>query len=119
MVSRLFRPVQWLLMAALLLSVTFAQTNKRPLNHKDYDSWRTISGQHLSPDGKFLAYGLFPEEGDGEVVIRNLVTGKEQRESAGARPVAAPPANPEEEGPPVQRNATIEFSADSRTLVFS
>ena len=46
-----------LLAAGLLVSLSFAQTAKRPLNHKDYDGWRTIASQHLSADGKFLAYG--------------------------------------------------------------
>ena len=69
----------WLLAAAVLVPVSLAQ-GKRPLNHGDYDGWRSIVGQRLSNDGKFLVYGLFPQEGDGEVVIRNLVTGKEQRE---------------------------------------
>src|SRR5580658_689364 len=104
---------------ALTLSMALAQTAKRPLNHHDYDTWRTIAGQRLTNDGKFLAYSLFPEEGDGEVVIRNLVTGQETRIPAGARPVAAPAATEEEEGPPVQRGVTIEFSADSKTVVFS
>src|SRR5438874_7111302 len=102
----------------LLLTVSFAQS-KRPLNHRDYDSWRSIAGQKLSNDGKFLAYGVFPQDGDGVVIVRNLVTGKEQREPAGARPIAAPAAA-EEEGPgPGPRAPTIEFSADSKTLVFS
>src|ERR1700689_1997176 len=103
----------------LTLSIALAQTAKRPINHHDYDSWRTITGQRLTNDGKFLAYSLFPQEGDGEVVIRNLVTGQETRIPAGARPVAAPAATDEEEGPPVQRGVTIEFSADSKTVVFS
>src|ERR1019366_6727349 len=71
--------------------------SQRPLNHGDYDSWRSIVGQKLSADGKFLVYGLFPQEGDGEVVIRNLATGKEQREPAGQRPAPVPPA-PDQEG---------------------
>jgi len=66
--------------AAALLSLAFAQTAKRPLNHHDYDGWKTISGRRLSADGKFLAYGVFPQEGDGEVIVRNLVTGKDQHE---------------------------------------
>ena len=102
--------------AALLL---IAQTARRPLNHHDYDGWRAIAGQKLSADGKWLAYGLFPQEGDGEVVIRNLVTGKEQREPAGARPQPAPPTGAEEGPPPEARAATITFSADSRAVVFS
>ena len=104
--------------AAVLFPVSFAQS-KRPLNHGDYDGWRSIVGQRLSNDGKFLVYGLFPQEGDGEVVIRNLVTGKEQREPAGVRPAPTPPT-PGEEGPaPEVRGAVLEFSADSKTVVFS
>src|ERR1035441_8823441 len=68
---------------------------------------------------KFLVYGLFPQEGDGEVVIRNLMTGKEQREPAGLRPAPTPPT-PGEEGPaPEVHGATLTFSADSKTVVFS
>src|ERR1700681_3949572 len=113
------RVALWLLTAALLLSVASAQSGKRPLNHKDYDGWRSIASPHLSNDGKFLAYGLFPQEGDGEVVIRNLVTGKEQREPAGARPAPTPAATPEEGPPAPPPTVTFAFSADNRTLVFS
>ena len=115
---RFLRVSAWLLAAAVLVPVSFAQS-KRPLNHGDYDGWRSIVGQRLSNDGKFLVYGLFPQEGDGEVVIRNLVTGKEQREPAGVRPAPTPPT-PGEEGPaPEVRGAVLEFSADSKTVVFS
>jgi len=107
-----------LLVAAALVSVSAGQSGKRPLNHNDYDGWRSITSQRLSNDGKFLAYGLFPQEGDGEVVVRNLVTGKETHEPAGARPAPVPAATPEE-GPPVAPSVTISFSADSRTVVFS
>jgi dipeptidyl aminopeptidase/acylaminoacyl peptidase len=108
----------WLIAIAGLVTVSFAQS-KRPLNHNDYDGWKSIVSQKLSNDGKSLAYGLFPQEGDGEVVIRNLVTGKEQREAAGARPAPVPNANAEEGPPPEARGVTISFSADSKTLVFS
>ena len=44
------RPAAWLLTAAVLLPLSFAQTGKRPLNHNDYDGWRSISSQRrLSP----------------------------------------------------------------------
>ncbi len=100
-----------------LLAVSAPAQTKRPLNHHDYDGWRAIAGQHLSPDGKFLAYAVFPEEGDGEVIVRSLVTGKETRYPAGARPA---PATASEEAPAAEaRGATILFSSDSRTVVFS
>jgi dipeptidyl aminopeptidase/acylaminoacyl peptidase len=113
------RVLRELAAAALLFSVAFAQTARRPLSHKDYDGWKTISSQRLSADGKFLAYGLFPQEGDGEVVVRNLATGVDTRFPAGVRPqpVAAPV--PEEGPPPEARATTIVFSADSQYVVFS
>jgi len=113
----LLRRLPLLLIATL--SLAFAQPGKRPLNHHDYDGWKTVSGQRLSADGKFLAYGVFPQEGDGEVIVRNLVTGKDQHEPAGARPAPEQAAVPEEGPPPPPRAVTILFSADSRTLVFS
>ena len=106
-----------LLSTGMLLTVSFAQTAKRPLNHKDYDGWRTIASQKLSNDGKFLAYATFPQEGDGEVLIRNLVTGKEARFPAGARP--QPAASTEEGTTPEARSTTIGFSSDSKFAVFS
>ena len=77
------------LILCCLVAVAGAQTaGKRALSHRDYEAWKTISSQVLSRDGKFLAYALFPEEGDGELVIRDLVTGKELHESAGSVPPA-------------------------------
>src|ERR1700722_6310746 len=100
---------------------SIAQTPaKRPLHHRDYDSWRTISGQTLSRDGKFLAYSLFPEEGDGEIVVRNLATGKESRESAGSLPPAPDTQNFEApaEGPGGGgRGARLAFTADGKFLI--
>ncbi|HEX8183102.1 MAG TPA: hypothetical protein VF747_00075, partial [Blastocatellia bacterium] len=55
-----------LCVSVLLLSTSiFAQqpAQKRPLTHADYDSWRSIQGQTLSNDGKFLAYALVPQDG--------------------------------------------------------
>ena len=73
---------------ALALSGSAAgqqSAQKRPLTHNDYDSWRTIQTPRLSRDGKFLAYALTPEDGDGEIVVRNIGTGTEWRYGIGAR----------------------------------
>jgi hypothetical protein len=103
-------------LTCLLVAVSFAQTAKRPLNHKDYDGWRTMAGQHLSADGKFLAYAMFPEEVDGELVVRNLVTGKDSHFPARPQPAAT---TTEEGPPPEPRATTIAFSSDSRFVAFS
>lgn len=103
---------------------------KRPLTHNDYDNWRAIQGQSLSRDGKFVAYALVPQDGDGEVVARNLATGVERRHSRGAGPANSPQRSPEAEptsGPPPLGPAPFGpapfagrpvFTADSRFLVF-
>ncbi len=99
-----------------------AQT-KRPLRHTDYDAWRDIHSQRLSPDGNYVAYGLFPQQGDGEVVVRNLKTGAEWRTPAGARPEPSRPdpalENPVEDERPQRPNITVQFTPDSRFVVFS
>jgi dipeptidyl aminopeptidase/acylaminoacyl peptidase len=105
---------------SLLVVVVFAvsaSAQKRALTAKDFDSWKSISGQALSHDGHYLAYGLFPQEGDGEVIIRDLTTGKEWHENGGQLP---PPPAPEEgaDGPAPPRNIRLSFSRDSKTLVF-
>ena len=112
------------LRSPLLLGLAFcafAQTGpKRPLNHRDYDGWRTIQNQVLSRDGKFLAYSLFPEEGDGELVVRNLATGKELREPCGSAPPAAENSGEEpSEGPAAVRGIRIVITHDNAFVVAS
>ena len=118
------------LLALLVSSSVLAQQSgpKRPLTHADYDSWRSIQGQSLSRDGKFVAYALVPQDGDGEIVVRNLTTGVEWRHSRGAAPVNPPQRSPEAEpgpgpgpGPGFGQGALAgrpTFTADSRFVVF-
>ena len=104
----------------LVLAMASLAAQKRPLTHQDYDAWRSIRSQQLSRDGKFLAYALFPQEGDGEFVVRNLTTGKEWRQSCGETPPPPKPnfANPEEDQPQ-PTGITIAFTFDSKNVVFS
>lgn len=92
---------------------------KRPLHHRDYDTWRAIQSQVLSRDGKFLAYALYPQEGDGELVIRDLITGKEFRENTGTLPPA--PDTQNFEAPVAEqaaaRSLRITFTHDNRFVV--
>lgn len=106
---------------SLFLALMQAQTGtKRPVTHADFDSFRAISGQKISPDGKYVAYGWFPQEGDGEVIVRDLASNAEIRERAGELPPPAPP-DPEaaEAAPAAQRTATIQFTADSQWVIFT
>jgi dipeptidyl aminopeptidase/acylaminoacyl peptidase len=110
----LVRSFSLLLIPTGLLVAQSQTSTKRPLNHQDYDSWRTISSQQLSRDGKWLGYAYMPQDGDGDFIVRNLSSGKEYKFPAGALP--PPPviipgeANPEVEPP--RRNLTIRFTSD-------
>src|SRR5215831_5015623 len=101
-----------------LVSVTTAQQNatKRSLTHNDYDSWKSIQSPKLSRDGKFLAYALTPQDGDGELVVRNLVTGAEWRSGIGTRVTQA--ATDDETGvataPAGAQGPEIFFTHDAR-----
>jgi dipeptidyl aminopeptidase/acylaminoacyl peptidase len=107
-------------LSLLLASLLVAQ--KRPLTHADYDEWRHIQNQQLSNDGHYLAFAMFPQEGDGELIVRNLVTGKEIRQPIGELPPPLPPnfATRQIEPPrPRPPGIAVKFSQDSRTLVIS
>ena len=104
-----------LLLASQLLA------EKRPLNHADYDGWKHIQNQQLSNDGRYLAYAVFPQEGNGELILRDLKTGKETRQPVGELPPPPRPnyANPvQEETPPAPPGVSVKFSPDNKTLVF-
>src|SRR5512133_3183135 len=119
MFSRNSASRRFVLLLCLLIACA-ATAQKRPLAHKDYDSWRSIQSQELSPDGKFLAYGVFPQAGDGEVVVRNLATGQEIRQAAGQKP-EPPRPNPAaaEDEPPPQVRIKLDFTPDNKWVVFS
>lgn len=104
--------------ASLLAVCTPAIAAKRPLTHQDYDAWRSIISPAVSNDGHYLAYGLFPQEGDGVVVVRDLRSNKEWRENAGALPPPPVPDPNIEEPVATARTMRLAISADSRTVVF-
>jgi dipeptidyl aminopeptidase/acylaminoacyl peptidase len=121
------RSVALLCTLALLASMSLAQqatpaTTKRPLTHQDYDSWRSILAQQVSRDGKFVAYAYVPQDGDGEIVVRNIATGVDWKASRGYRPPVPPPDDPGTNIAEFQaeqaRLLRPVFTADSRFVVF-
>jgi dipeptidyl aminopeptidase/acylaminoacyl peptidase len=130
-----FRRSASLVCIITLLSTTFvaypaafvraqqASAAKRALTHQDYDAWRSILAQEVSRDGKFVAYAYVPQDGDGEIVVRNTATGVDWRAPRGYRPPVPPPDDPGTNLAEFQaeqaRLLRPVFSADSRLLVFS
>jgi hypothetical protein len=63
---------------------------KKPITHDVYDAWKSIQGTKISRDGAWVAYALVPQDGDGELVVRNLKTNVEYRAPRGRDPVITP-----------------------------
>lgn len=55
----------------LLMGIS-AVAQKKPLDHSVYDSWQSIGEKLVSADGRFIAYVINLQEGDGELVIRSV-----------------------------------------------
>src|SRR5439155_5750354 len=56
-----------------------ARPAKRALTQADWDGWRSITGAALSRDGRWAAYTLIPQVGDGELVVRSTSGATEYR----------------------------------------
>lgn len=103
--------------------ITAQSTAKRALTMQDFDSWRSLQGSTISRDGKFVAYVMQPQDGDGELFVKNTATGAEWKFARGYRP-PTPPPDPSD---PVATQAFIaqgrllrpSFSADSKYLFFN
>ncbi len=57
------------LLCLVLASGSWAQSTKRSLTHEDYDGWKSVQRTSLSHDGKWVAYEVNPQEGDGLLVV--------------------------------------------------
>jgi len=117
---RLFRHFPlWSLLTLLCTAISVAEPVKRPLAPADFDGWREFHTPQLSRDGQWLAYSDMPQVDDGHVIARNLSTGKEWREPAGARPPAPfpPPVSPNPEDTPPPRQVRMALTSDGSFLV--
>ncbi|HXS00257.1 MAG TPA: prolyl oligopeptidase family serine peptidase [Pyrinomonadaceae bacterium] len=108
--------------ATMLAAQQAAAPAKRPITHQDYDSWRSISAQQISRDGKFVAYAYVPQDGDGEIIVRNIATGVDWRAPRGYRPPVPPPDDPGTNVGEFQaeqaRLLRPVFTADGKFVVF-
>src|SRR5215470_12784496 len=103
---------------ALLFAVVLVADAPRPMQLSDILAWKRITSPTISNNGEWFAYRLAPAEGEGEVVVRNIKSGKDQRFSIGDPTASAP--TPDPSAPPTPPAAamaaagsTITISADS------
>ena len=83
--------------AFLLLTIYPAFSQKKPLDPTVYDDWQRIGERALSADGKYVAYTVVPQEGDGRLYIRATGDGYAKE---------------------IPRGARVDFTADGRYAVF-
>lgn len=90
------------------VSGTASAPDKRPLSHDDYDAWRSIVSPALSSDGRWALFLETPQDGEADLVVLELKTGKSHRHAIGYSG----------EGTDAERAARPEFSPDVTHVVF-
>ncbi len=61
----------WMAVAGCLIGAFPVLGQKKAMDHDVYDGWQRVDGVQLSPDGRVLVYQINPQEGDGELIVRN------------------------------------------------
>ncbi|TDO28074.1 S9 family peptidase [Sediminibacterium goheungense] len=61
-----------LMLALLLLPAIQTLAQKKPLDHTVYDGWESLGERVISNNGKYVAYAVNPQEGDGNLYIQSV-----------------------------------------------
>jgi dipeptidyl aminopeptidase/acylaminoacyl peptidase len=99
--------------ALAFLAGLLAFAAPRPIQITDIFGWKRIQAPNVSSDGGYFAYRVVPNEGDSELVIRNLKDAKETRFPIGEVVAGGGGGRG---GPP--RETGVEFSDDGKWLAF-
>ncbi|MEX2662156.1 MAG: hypothetical protein WD227_09500, partial [Vicinamibacterales bacterium] len=80
---------------------------------EDIIAWKSVSTTAISNNGEWFAYRVAPQEGDAELTVRNIASGKETKFPLGE--VGAPAGR----GGAPAGGASIQFSDDSKWIAFT
>ena len=88
---------------------------KKAVEIEDVIAWKNISAVSLPKGGEWFAYRIEPQEGDAELVVRNIASGKELKFPMGevGAPSGGGPAAPAD--PPAGRAAARSRSPTTRS----
>jgi dipeptidyl aminopeptidase/acylaminoacyl peptidase len=79
-----------LLLLVMICASVISSAQKPPLDHSVYDSWKSINSPQISADGKWVAYIISPQQGDGWLYIYNVSTGIKDSVPRGTRSTFSP-----------------------------
>lgn len=120
---RVRRALFVLSLLSLLVPFVPAQATKRALTFQDFDSWQLLQGAQISRDGKWVAYVMQPQDGDGEFWVKTTDGELQWSAPRGYRPPAPPPdaSDPAatEAFQALGRLLRPRFSADSKFVFFN
>src|SRR5215831_18916171 len=105
----------------LILAGVLVADAPRPMQLSDILGWKRITSPTLSNNGEWFAYRLAPAEGEAEVVVRNIKTGKDQRFPIGDPGASAPTPDPAAPPAPIAIAAggsSVALSGDSKWAAF-
>src|ERR687897_978438 len=94
--------------------------SKKLIGIDEIISWKNIGATSLSNSGEWFAYRVAPQEGDAELIVRNVATGKETKFTLGEVGAPTPAAAPTPPPPGTFiGGAALAFSDDSKWIAFN
>ncbi|MFH0895959.1 MAG: hypothetical protein V2A54_16115 [Bacteroidota bacterium] len=79
-----------LLLVLLIFCLKGMSQEKKPIPHSVYDSWKEIRNVAISNDGRYVAYEINPQKGDGWLFVKNVFNGTKDSIARGYNAVFSP-----------------------------
>jgi dipeptidyl aminopeptidase/acylaminoacyl peptidase len=118
--SRLFLSIVVLALVPLLGPAASMQpAAKRPIEIADVIAWKALATPTLSSDGQWFAYRLAPQEGDADVVLKQIRGDKELKFPAGEQPQGEGGGGRGGPGGPGGGTTSVAFSEDGKWAAFT
>nr|MBA3295669.1 PD40 domain-containing protein [Acidobacteriota bacterium] len=96
-----------------------APAAKKSVELDDIIAWKNIGTTTLSNDGQWFAWRVAPQEGDAELVVRNIASGKETKFTLGEASAPGGGAAPPPPAFAVVAASGPSFSDDSKWIAFN
>lgn len=70
--QRIYFTLTCIILGVMGLGVAQTLAQKTPLTHEVYDDWKSLGKRGISDNGVFAFYQIEPQEGDGDLYVRNV-----------------------------------------------